>query len=543
MKSLFSNERQKIFELQLDKPVDPFAVYRITLKYESNSNYTAAAFLSYMDNKLISQFACELIFKKGKHEINFNIIIDGYLTPSNTSVILLHINSKELSGFTLGRGLTDAILPTHEIGSSLEIFTDTIKINKVFDLRVHLAQKKYEMLNMKGDIDNTTPIILQGYYLREDGLGAHLPNLIENVFYNHKTISFNRQPNRHQLHFSFISNLKDFSKDELDLYERDFKWMRFYYSREGIFRVNPSQFQNAKFIHVGGFDLDATSIYSDLQTLKAMKKFINAETCMYLMWESTGVHKIKELINAFDKVVVTNTWLKDLIESELGHEKVFKVPHIAKYYEQPSEGSGDTFNFGYSGGLWERKGVDTIIHSFNKIKEDNDRLRLHSREFVNIPQMVEKMKNIIKRDHKGIDLKNRTLNNAEYASWWNTLNCYVFISSGEGFSMTPRQALLQGIPVILSKNTAHLDLKNVPGILWVTCEKQSGALFSGQPEANLDAGDQFIAKQSEVIEQMLNVKKNYDYWKSEAKKGGEIIRKQTAPDVIKKGWESILFEH
>jgi len=258
------------------------------------------------------------------------------------------------------------------------------------------------------------------------------------------------------------------------------------------------------------------------------------------MWESTGLKKIEGILNAFDNVIVTNTWLKNLIKKELGHKNVHRVEHIAKYYDVPSDGAGETFNFGYSGGLWERKGIDRIIKAYNQAKGSKTKLRIHSRDFVNLPHMLKAVEDVIKISPDTIELQNKTLSNEEYASWWNTLNCFVFISAGESYSIQPRQALMQGIPVILSKNTAHLDLLDIPGILWVETEERKGAEFSGQPGQEFDVGTQFIASIDNTVEQMKKVMENYNYWKKEAQKGGAIIRKKVNPVNIKKQWEAIL---
>ena len=159
---------------------------------------------------------------------------------------------------------------------------------------------------------------------------------------------------------------------------------------------------------------------------------------------------------------------------------------------------------------------------------------------VNLPFVLEKVYNCIKMSPTGIELKNKTLSASEYASWWNELNCLVFVSSGESYSIQPRQALMQGIPVILSKNTAHLDLLDIPGILWVNADTPEPAYFSGQPDANLTVGHQFGCEISDIIDKMAEVKKNYKYWKEQAKIGGEIIKKRVKPSIIKNQWEALI---
>jgi len=191
-------------------------------------------------------------------------------------------------------------------------------------------------------------------------------------------------------------------------------------------------------------------------------------------------------------------------------------------------------------GLWNRKNVVETIQAYNKVKDENSLLRIHSREFVNTPKMLKIVEDEIAIDPEHIELKNRTLKNEEYQEWWNTLNCYVFVSGGESYSITPRQALMQGIPVILSKNTSHLDLVDVPGILWVETDHMKKAQFSGDPNSSVFIGYESVPSFVQLEAQMKEVKENYDHWKAEAVKGGEIIKKQVSAEAIKKQWDQIL---
>ena len=152
--------------------------------------------------------------------------------------------------------------------------------------------------------------------------------------------------------------------------------------------------------------------------------------------------------------------------------------------------------------------------------------------------MVNKIKSLINSPH--IEIKNKTLSDDEYADWWATLNCLVFVSAGEGYSIQPRQALSMGIPVILSQNTSHLDLLGVPGIVWVESKIEEKAYFSGMPGANINVGNQFAVKIEDIKKAMLEMLQNYEYYKSEAQKAIPIIKDKINSETIKQRWEQIL---
>ncbi|MBC8409980.1 MAG: glycosyltransferase [Rhodobacteraceae bacterium] len=392
-----------------------------------------------------------------------------------------------------------------------------------------------------------TPIILRGFYNKADGIGSHLPNMYDQIFSNYKNVSFILPSNRNQNHFPRLKNRV--VKDKAIHIKEDLKWYKKWGHYKDTHIKHPDHFNKAKLIDVGGFDnVFPTNMAKERAQLKAqialdhfkMKKLFNVETYLYLMWENSGIEIFEDFFELYDCIVVTNKWLEELIIKRFPHINVKFIGHVASYYKQNASGVSDNFIFGFSGGLWERKKADVVVNAFNLVKEKGDILKVHSRDSVNTPHMIRRIKKEIEKSPSQIEFKNETLNDKDFAEWWDTLNCYVFISGGESYSVTPRQALMQGTPVILSKNTSHLDLLDVPGILWVNCEEQATARFSGHADTGPIIGNQFEPILDEAVECMKEVKSNYTYWKAEAIKGGEIIKKRTSPENIAKQWRNVL---
>jgi glycosyltransferase involved in cell wall biosynthesis len=537
-----NSEREKAVKFTL-KTLEAFSIYEVTVNYTSKGNYRAhVRFDSADGHLLLQQYLPEVTFVPGENNtLKFNLVTTFYGDVSRIKEAIISFNSIDRDGFIEGGELSSAVLAETEKQSFLELDPKTLNIKKKFDLRLHVTQPKYLANDFESKFPTRlTPIIIHGFYNREDGLGAHLPNLYEKVFRDYKDVSFSRQLNRVNGHFSFLNREKTLKNLENEQYDRDFKWMNFYYNKEHNHIVQPSIYQGAKFIHVGGIGLTTHEVWGDTKLLQEVKDKYKGSSYLYVMWESDDIEIIRQLLEKFDNIVVTNNWLKTLLEDKLNGPKIHRVEHVAKYYDVPSTGGVNSFNFGYSGGLWERKNVNELIKAFNKIKTKDDMLKIHSREFVNTPKMLKIVKEEIEKDPKYIDLKNRTLNNDEYADWWNTLNCFVFASGGESYSIQPRQALMQGIPVILSKNTAHLDLLDVPGILWVETDHMKKAQFSGDPNSDVFIGYESVPDYKQMQELMIEVKENYSHWKAEAIKGGEIIRERVSNDNIKKQWDDVL---
>ena len=80
----------------------------------------------------------------------------------------------------------------------------------------------------------------------------------------------------------------------------------------------------------------------------------------------------------------------------------------------------------------------------------------------------------------------------------------------------------------------------MPGILWVECDEKHTAKYSGNADLGAEIGTQFEPRVEDVIKCMRQVRDNYSYWKAEAIKGGEIVRKRTSPENIAKQWRQVL---
>jgi glycosyltransferase involved in cell wall biosynthesis len=390
-------------------------------------------------------------------------------------------------------------------------------------------------------IYDTPSIILRGFVRRADGIGAHMPNLYDNVFNEYKHVSFACPPDRKPFMNGFLEEVISLKPEDTAPWQKDFEWINKFRLHENRHLESPLNYTNSKVINVGGFCGPLPREYDNnfLDFFK-YKKSLNAELILYLMWEQASFAELEPFMGIYDKVVVANSWLKNNLRKVYPNTPIEQVEHYANYYTKTAEGSPEQFVFGFSGGLWERKKVDLLMEAFYQSKTKDDILKIHSRRQANTAEMLQKFYAIYNQFKSQIEFQNKTLNDNDFAQWWNSLNCYVFISAGEAYSITPRQALMQGTPVILSKNTSHLDLLDVPGILWVECTEKNTASYSGNADIGSNTGIQYEPQLDSVIECMKEVKKNYSHWKAEAKKGGAIVQERTSVNNIKAQWRKIV---
>jgi len=105
-------------------------------------------------------------------------------------------------------------------------------------------------------------------------------------------------------------------------------------------------------------------------------------------------------------------------------------------------------------------------------------------------------------------------NTDQISDWYNRLACYVFPSSGEGWSYTPRESLYLGIPTILSDIPLHKELLETGFCKVINTSGKIRANFNGSYHGN------WAKIETEEIKRAIqDVYERYDYFKGQAKKG------------------------
>ena len=103
-----------------------------------------------------------------------------------------------------------------------------------------------------------------------------------------------------------------------------------------------------------------------------------------------------------------------------------------------------------------------------------------------------------------------------------SLDCYVFPSQGEGFSVTPREAIALGLPCILSNNTVHKTICDSGFVLPVKADQKSPAIY--EVFNNSQLGYFYDCSLEDLCQAMLEVYNNYDQYIKNSLKGREWVK-------------------
>lgn len=247
----------------------------------------------------------------------------------------------------------------------------------------------------------------------------------------------------------------------------------------------------------------------------------------YSMFEATRLPQmwVDAINTSFDAVVVPDQHLITIYQKSGVKKPIFSIPlpiYLEKLYSVkslPTKTKPVPFVFGISAGFSVRKNYDTLLTAF-------------SQEFGADPNVILKIHGswgdpaLVRAKAADLGLKNilifdTTFSRTDYIEYLSSLNAYVYPSTGEGYSLTPREALALAIPCILSYHTVHKSIRAL-GILRVPARTLVKAHFD---QFDDDCGYFHHCSVGDLRKALRTMYNDYSHFKQEAWKGRTWTRK------------------
>ena len=190
------------------------------------------------------------------------------------------------------------------------------------------------------------------------------------------------------------------------------------------------------------------------------------------------------------------------------------------------------FNIGINcSTLVNRKNLENVIKACNKLlNKINIKLYIHvSSDYFKLLDKINIPKYAI------LSIKPKT--HDEMAKWYSNLDCYIYPSFGEGWSMTPRESMYLSIPTIISDIPAHDELiqSGYYKVLY------SDTKINSYYEFLKDTCGEWKYFSETIIEfAIIDVYKNYIKYKNLAKLGSEWIKPKWDKNEYIKNIKSII---
>lgn len=222
-------------------------------------------------------------------------------------------------------------------------------------------------------------------------------------------------------------------------------------SRIGFVVEDTKDLKNKKVL-VSGFPFSFTDRLSPRNT-----------NVVYTTFESTTIPNFwVEAINRYyDSCIVPHPHVKGVFESS-GVQVPVEVVHqgFTRYKRSYRELlQGDVFRIGFLGVPYNRKNLFKLYQACVNLLGKIPGLRLTVHAMTLHKEMYTPHVMLVKFS-PFVEWTEGSLSEDDIAGWYGRLSCYVFPSSGEGWSFTPRESMYLGIPTALTDIPVHKDLTN-----------------------------------------------------------------------------------
>lgn len=258
----------------------------------------------------------------------------------------------------------------------------------------------------------------------------------------------------------------------------------------------------------------------------------------FSVFETTRIPKlwVKILNEKFDAVVVADPFFKKVYRKSGVKIPIFHIPlgiFIDEFLERPLKKAPlHPFVFGCCSRFFKRKNhilllkafIQEFGHNKNVILKMNGggkwgaaKIYNHIRKLIALTKVTN------------IEITNDALLWPKYVEYMSSIDCYINISQGEGFSITPREALAVGIPCIITDNTAQRTICNSGCVRVVPSDIPVAVTKNGEP-----LGNRYTCSLNHVRAALRDVYDNYDKHLARAQKGRAWVQQYRWVNLEKK---------
>lgn len=317
-------------------------------------------------------------------------------------------------------------------------------------------------------------------------------------------------------------------------------------SRDGLSGVVQAAFKgdipfNLSLVSLDSRRIGPVSLFSDVIGYKNQPFYRNVPSSRlkiaYSMFEATRLPQmwVHALNQSFDAVVVPDKALISIYQNSGVKKPIFCIPlpiyleKLLAHNTNKKDAKKSPFIFGISAGFSKRKNYDVLLKAFAKAFKNNPNviLKIHGSWGDDKHKILETIKQL---ELTNVQVNHKTLRRDSYINFITSLHAYVWPSAGEGYALTPREALAAGIPCIVTSHTVQKSITQAPGVLKVPANHAIKAYFK---EFNEPCGHFHTCTVDDLAKALIEMHTKYSFYKSKAIQGRawtrQFLRSSLAP--------------
>lgn len=248
-----------------------------------------------------------------------------------------------------------------------------------------------------------------------------------------------------------------------------------------------------------------------------------------------------EYLNAAEEVIVPSKWCADVFAKSGINATVVPLGYndkVFKFIDRPVPvDNSEPFTFIHYGSFNIRKGFSEVFQAFNDEFKNNEPVRLILKTTDSRPMIP-----ILKDQYPNIEVVTGNITESDLSALLGRSNCMVYPSRGEGFGITPLEAMATGLPAIVPNAHGISEYFNAQYMLEVKATERCPGLyhsFKGQ-----DVGEMVVCDIDDLRAQMRFAFNHQQQMKALGQSASEYVKGYTyeitagkLAEIIKR-WEN-----
>lgn len=248
---------------------------------------------------------------------------------------------------------------------------------------------------------------------------------------------------------------------------------------------------------------------------------------LYTMFESTTIPTswVKHLEKA-DKVFVPSKFCQKAFKTKGIDTEVIPLGYnheVYKFIERPEH---KVFTFLHYNAFNMRKGFDLVFKAFTEEFGDNPNVKMVFKTIHTRPPFP-----ILPNQYPNIEVIKEEYSNAQMLNLLKDADAFVFPSRGEGFGLTPLEALATGLPVLIPNSSGMTEYFDKDYFYEIDVEGECPSLY--QQYDPKDVGNMVEPSLESLKKQMRYVYEHREEAKEKGTKGAEWVKKWTVDNTAK----------
>lgn len=251
-----------------------------------------------------------------------------------------------------------------------------------------------------------------------------------------------------------------------------------------------------------------------------MPKLKTPVKVLYTMFESTSIPSDwVEFCRMADRVIVPSKFCQEAFASKGIKSEVIPLGynhHVYQYIERKPE-KREPFTFLHYNAFNVRKGFDILWRAFTEEFRDDDRVKLVLKTVKTKPPFP-----ILESKYPNIEVISEEYNHDQMMKLLERADAFVYPSRGEGFGLTPLEALATGLPTIIPNGSGMSEYFNPDHFIEVKIKGNSKSVY--QHFDTKDVGFMIEPDQKDLQRKMRQLFDNQIEEKRRAKAGAKWVR-------------------